>query len=63
MSHRCKHRKIEAGHKLGAKGRWEHRAEAKEASNIARRVIDRSIGNGCEEIAQEEYQYRINTVL
>ena len=43
MSYRTTARKIEGGHKLGARDRREHRADAKDESRHARRCIDRKI--------------------
>ena len=50
MSYRTKARKIEGGHKLGAKGRWGHRAEAKSESRVARRCQDRKINETKEDV-------------
>jgi len=50
MSYRTKARKIEGGHKLGAKGRWGHRAEAKSESRVARRCQDRRINEIKEDV-------------
>jgi hypothetical protein len=49
MSYRTKARKTEAGHKLGAKGRWQPRADAKNECRLARRCIDRRINETKEE--------------